>query len=240
MGISRYRAVAILLVRAAACVALPESSGIEVHALTNNQIENLAILGKVWGFLKYHHPDATTGKKNWDSELFDVMPSVLEASGRQAADAAILRWIGTLNPVEACRPCVSPPHEPQLAADTKWLNDQDLLGAELSNVLLRIYANRILRRQWYVHIVPPGIPDFTHEADYATMQTDFGLQVLAVYRFWNAIEYWYPYRNLIPSEWDGVLRKYIADAGLATSLREYQRSILRLAALIQDSHEFVS
>ncbi|HSF14480.1 MAG TPA: hypothetical protein VLK65_02880 [Vicinamibacteria bacterium] len=31
-------------------------SGITVSSLTENQVENVAVLGKVWGFLKYHHP----------------------------------------------------------------------------------------------------------------------------------------------------------------------------------------
>jgi hypothetical protein len=36
-------------------------SGITVSTLTPPQIENLAVLGKVWGFLKYHHPAVTNG-----------------------------------------------------------------------------------------------------------------------------------------------------------------------------------
>jgi hypothetical protein len=36
-------------------------SGVSLAALTSVQIANLATLGKVWGFLKYHHPAVTAG-----------------------------------------------------------------------------------------------------------------------------------------------------------------------------------
>jgi hypothetical protein len=41
-------------------------SGIAISELSPVQIENLATLGKVWGFLKYHHPAVTSGTRHWD------------------------------------------------------------------------------------------------------------------------------------------------------------------------------
>lgn len=32
--------------------------------------EDLVLLGKIWGFLKYHHPKVASGDLNWDFELF--------------------------------------------------------------------------------------------------------------------------------------------------------------------------
>jgi len=84
------------------CLAQParllglDSSGISLNSLTEVQVENLAILGRVWGFLKYHHPAATSGTKDWDRELFEVMPRILAAPDHLSADAAILRWVEEL------------------------------------------------------------------------------------------------------------------------------------------------
>ena len=47
---------------------------------------------------------------------------------------------------------------------------------------------------------------FDHEPAYAALELpDAGYQLLALYRFWNIIEYWFPYRDLIDEDWDGVL-----------------------------------
>jgi hypothetical protein len=231
---------------AASCLGQPinppgfDSSGIALNALTEVQVDNLAILGKVWGFLKYHHLAATSGQRDWDRELLEVMPRVLSSQDRQSADAAILKWVEDLGPVGDCDPCVLPPDHPALYPDTHWLEDQALLGRELSSSLRRIYRNRTPGRQWYAALaVGPQNVEFPHEASYPEMQTDFSLQVLAVYRFWNVIAYWYPYRDLIPSNWDEVLRKYIREVGLVHSARDYQLGMLKLAALITDSHEWL-
>src|SRR5262245_32685884 len=60
-------------------------SRIDAMSLSKTQINNLVLLAKVWGFLKYHHPGVTTGKLHWDYELFRVLPSVLAAHDRKQA-----------------------------------------------------------------------------------------------------------------------------------------------------------
>ena len=47
-------------------------SGVVLNALSPAQTANLVTLGKVWGFLKYHHTFVTGGKHHWDYELFRV------------------------------------------------------------------------------------------------------------------------------------------------------------------------
>src|SRR5947209_382073 len=62
-------------------------SGLVMNGLTKMQIDNLVTLGKVWGFLKYHHPLVTSVKKHWDYELFRVLPSILSAQDQPTANA---------------------------------------------------------------------------------------------------------------------------------------------------------
>ena len=69
-------------------------SGIALKALTTTQIVNLAMTGKVWGFLKYHHPAIVAGKRHWDYELFRVLPRVLAASDKAAGLAQAKKRLG--------------------------------------------------------------------------------------------------------------------------------------------------
>ncbi len=50
-----------------------KSSGIEFPSLTPQQIGGIELLGRVWGFLKYHHPAVASGEYDWDYELFRVL-----------------------------------------------------------------------------------------------------------------------------------------------------------------------
>lgn len=210
-------------------------------ALTEVQIANLTVLGKVWGFLKYHHPAVTGGDRDWDRDLLQIVPGVLAAPDRASADEAMFRWLTDLGAISECLRC-GPllPKDAVLFPYLGWLNDKALLGSALSDLLQSIYRNRVPLQQWYVSLAPRiRNPEFPHEAAYAAMGKDFGLQILAVFRFWNAIEYWYPYRDGIGAGWDDVLKEYIPKIGLAGSLQEYRRGVMALAARIDDSHEYV-
>ena len=39
------------------------------------EVKNYATLCKAWGFLKYYHPNLSTGKINWDSVLIQTIPN---------------------------------------------------------------------------------------------------------------------------------------------------------------------
>jgi hypothetical protein len=50
------------------------SSGVKVDSLLSElQKENLFVLAKTWGFLKYYHPDVAKGSDNFDSCLFKIL-----------------------------------------------------------------------------------------------------------------------------------------------------------------------
>jgi hypothetical protein len=67
-------------------------SKVTIDAVTPRQVESLTTLGKVWGFLKYHHPKVVGGDVHWDYELFRVMPRVLATTDAATAQKAILEW----------------------------------------------------------------------------------------------------------------------------------------------------
>ena len=77
-------------------------SGIQIDALTPVQIDSLVVLGRVWGFLKYHHPTVTSGKRHWDFELFRILPSVIDAQDSAARNKVLFEWVEALGPVPEC------------------------------------------------------------------------------------------------------------------------------------------
>ena len=106
-----------------------KGSEITLTELSKVQTDNLATLGRVWGFLKYHHSEVTSGKRHWDYELFRVMPGVLAARDRAAANAAMAKWIAGLGEVRKCGPCATLDEaELQLRPENEWLADEALLG----------------------------------------------------------------------------------------------------------------
>lgn len=217
-----------------------KGSGIAIQSLSPVQIENLVTLGKVWGFLKYHHPAVVSGQRHWDYDLFRVMPAVLAAPGRAEANAAIVRWIDALGPVKPCEPCarideIGITLQPRL----DWISDEARLGADLSRVLQSIYTNRPADGKQFYLTKAPGVgnPVFQHELGYVALKLpDAGLQILAAYRFWNIIQYWSPNRDVLGENWDDVLAQHIPRIALAITAGDYQRELMALIARAHDTH----
>jgi C-terminal processing protease CtpA/Prc len=240
----RFRFLTAIVVMTAAIASLGARSGDEISrlrsdALTAGQIDNLVLLGKVWGFAKYHHPAMTSGHVDADSELLRILPSVLKAHGRNAAANTISAWLAELGGPDPCSPCVVMPESTQLQPDLDWIRDERTLGRALSTELLRIYSNRRAESSQYYVTLAAGVgnPVFRNEKEYA-QETLPGpdLRLLALYRFWNIIEYWSPYRNLIKEDRDAVLREFLPRLWMAAGEDEYRLAMMALIARVKDGH----
>ncbi|MBS1876959.1 MAG: hypothetical protein JSU00_27350 [Acidobacteria bacterium] len=222
-------------------------STISRTSLSTVQIDNLAKLAKVWGFLKYHHPAVTSGTHHWDYELFRATPYVLLAEDSAAANAAILKWIGNQGAVAACAPCATlAPENLQLAPDIGWISDTAALGPDLSGKLQEIYRNRRpAPAQFYVSLQPnTANPSFDNEQSYPSVNLpDTGYQLLGLFRLWNIVRYFSPNREIMADNpagagayWDQVLLDAIPPIALARTGADYQRELLRVIAKINDTH----
>jgi len=214
-------------------------SGIVVTQLNSVQIENLATIGRVWGFLKYYHPKVTAGERHWDYDLFRILPSIVDAPDRASANASLVRWIDALGPIAACNPCAKlDSKDLTFGPDLEWIKDQQGIGSDLSRRLRSIYNNRASGLQFYVSMAPGiGNPIFKHELGYLQIKLpDAGFQLLALYRFWNIFEYWSPYRDIVGEDWNRVLKEYIPRVVLATTSGDYERELMAMIAKAHDGH----
>jgi len=209
-----------------------------VTELSKVQIENLVSLGKIWGFLKYHHPEIAAGRRHWDYELFRILPEVLKAPDRETASAAVVAWIARLGGVPECRSCARLDEtELQLKPDIEWIKSEAMLGRDLSRALQALYRNRSNGAHFFVTLTAAGNPMFQNEPAYVSIKLpDAGFQLLALYRFWNMIEYWYPYRDVIGENWDKILVDFIPKIALAKTSDDYKRELMALIARVHDTH----
>ncbi|HSS96957.1 MAG TPA: S41 family peptidase [Terriglobales bacterium] len=215
-------------------------SSISLTSLTELQIESLVTLGKVWGVLKYHHPKVTSGQLHWDYELFRIMPEILAAKNRSSANAILVKWIDRLGPITACSRCAKlKESDLNLRPDLVWTENKVMLGDDLSQHLRAIYAARSADgAQFYVEKAPNiGNPAFTHELSYDNLKfPDAGYQLLALFRYWNIIEYWSPDRDVVGEDWDSVLAEFIPRIALAKSSEAYQLEMMAMIGMAHDGH----
>jgi C-terminal processing protease CtpA/Prc len=215
-----------------------DGSKIAATTLSAAQVNHLAELAKVWGFLKYHHPAVTSGTRHWDFELFRIMPAVLAAKDDPTVNALFVDWIDRLGPVKP-HPATPVSGDVAVAADDGWLADEHRLGAALSTRLRSIRDAHASddHPQFYVSLTRIGHPQFTHEPAYQDIALpDAGFQLLGLFRVWNVVQYWAPYRPLVEGNWDAILREFIPRVALAKTSEEYQLALMAMFTRVSDTH----
>ena len=219
--------------------AFRHGSGITLDNLTKLQIDNLAVLGRVWGFAKYYHPAVARGDYNFDAEMLRLLPKVLNSKTMAERSTVLGAWLTGLGPVPACATCREPARDKvRLPADLAWLTDKDQLSPALSQQLEYLRQNRNQGPHYYVRSAPNvGNPLFLHEETYAQPATpDAGLRLLALYRYWNMIDYFFPYRYAIGEDWQQVLPEFIPQFAAARTDEQYRLVALAIIARIHDTH----
>ncbi len=210
-------------------------SALRLRNLDEWQVKNLALLGKSWGFLKYYHPEIAKGNYNWDYELFRFLPGYLNVNTVEQRDVLLVNWINSLGDISEVDEEL-PQQEVVLKPDFSWMEN---LNAELQDVLQNVYDNRRQKDEhYYFRLVPNvGNPVFTNENAYAAMSyPDDGFRLLTLFRYWNIIEYFFPYKHLIDKNWDKVLEEYISEFIAAKDELEFEKAAIRIIAEVKDTH----
>jgi len=194
--------------------------------------ENLYRTGLVWGFMKYHHEGIASGEIDWDQELLNVIPIMMEAKNDSVSNAQLLQWIEPY--VKSTKKHVpTAPLPPSLG----WI-DAGNFSPELKAVLHSIRAkHRVVQNHFVATDERSGNATFEHEETYADLSNpDVGYRLLALFRYWNIIQYYFPHLHLVDRPWTAVLHEYIPSFIAADNETEYALCLQRLAAETQDTH----
>lgn len=241
-------------------------SNITLGNPSTQMIENLEVLGKVWGFLKYYHPDVTQGKYNWDYELFSVLPQIANAADKTTRSKLLNKWIDQYGKIVKTKPyAIDDPNLYSRIIDLSWINDQEMFDNELISKLNTIKdAKRSQKFNYYVipyQLMPQGFferekgyPDMAWDNQKSSNQTpalqnvlptrqnweDQGFRILTLFRLWNAMEYCFPYVEMTDRPWPALLKEFLPKFVSADSKANYELAITELAAYIDDSHGSVN
>lgn len=226
-----------LSIKAETDTSFNQGSGINSILLTPDKTKNLAILGKVWGYLKYYHPAIANGSYNWDFELFRILPKILDSKNQVERNKILSEWIVSLGPLSKEKTDPIDSSFVKLYPDIDWISEVTILGEELSNQLIQIKNVKKNSNNYYISLVENIHNPIFNENPYNKFSyPDAGFRLLSLYRYWNIIQYYFPNRKLMDQNWNSVLINFLPRFIEARSALDYKLSALLLIAQIQDSH----
>ena len=131
---------------------------------------------------------------------------------------------------------------------TEWIDPRGAVGFFSDEVVAAGHARSAVQRAltWKgrpsSEAIPaaPQTPSNGKDNPYSEMAIPaYEYRLLALFRYWNVIDYFYPYKDLIGSDWNDVLPSYIPRLEAATNEYEYEVALRELTAEIHDSHGFM-
>jgi hypothetical protein len=197
---------------------------------------------KVWGHVKYYHSEVAKGNANWDNKLLETIPEIKSAESNAEFNAAIASMISSAGEMEISDALLPPvPDSLNNNLDLEWMHDpifSDSVRAMLDTILNRF------RPQTNVYVdqaFENGNPTFDKDNRYH-QEADYPLEdkrLLALFRYWNIIHYFFPYKDIMDQEWDLTLSEFIPRIVEAEDAQSYHLAFKELTTRINDSHAFL-
>lgn len=199
-------------------------SNISIKYPSDQQVQHLFKLCKLWGLAKYKHPKITSGNIDWDKKLFRY----LALTANPHFDDSLYKALPPLGQEEKVIP---------LSQGLGWIKRDSLFSKAIQSYLLQLAQIAAPEQQQYIE---PGrwniTPKFKENKYPSTNWTDDGLKLLTLFRYWNIIEYFFPYKSLMEKDWDEVLYEYIPKILSTNSELSFKLSLLELISEINDGH----
>lgn len=203
-----------------------------------SKVDRIFYTCKIWGFLKYYHPLVSKGSYNWDEKLVSALKNTDNITTHQAYSDYIARWIYNMGEVRPCTSCrQSSPNELFLKNfDLSWTQNRKFTD-QLKKTLKNIERNRFQGSNFYVS--QGKIQEFEPKNELPQTDLDWRdeyQRLTPLFRFWNYIEYFYPYKYLTEQSWDDVLKEMIPKFLEANTKLAYHQAMLELIVKVDDSH----
>ncbi len=213
------------------------SPSVPSEANTLSKVDRLALTCKVWGFLKYYHPKVGTGVYDWDDKLIKVLQNTSNITTYDQLDTYMSRWIYAFGPRKPCQQCKRRNSAPfQKNFDLSW-TQSSRFSSELRATFKDIEKNRFQGAHHYVEMGKAGQFMPKSESGYYDLNlSDENYRLLPLFRYWNYIEYFFPYKYQTDQDWDEVLLEMIPVFLAAQNKLDFHKAMLELTVRADDSH----
>jgi len=204
-----------------------------------NDTTKWAITCRVWGLLKYYHPNVTAGKLDWDKVFLDRSHKINEAQTPEDVNTVLMEMIQTAGSykgkVDKSWDCSL-----NMNVNLCWL-ENSFINDTIKRELQKIASFTVRQPAHYVSYQDDTyriVMAFTNEKDYDKINLiiHYDYRLLALFRYWNVFYYFFPYKHLLDQSWDIILEEFIPQFINADNLEKYHEALLKIATKLNDGH----
>jgi len=202
----------------------------------------LFYVGKLWGHVKYYHAEVARGNIDWDNELIQALEDIKAAPDNDAFNNSLLSLLdraGELGDISGSKP--SFPDSLNNNTDLSWIQSE-IFSDSVQTILENIWDRFSPQDNVYVTAGSASNPTFGNDnglyesAHYPKEQE----RIMALFRYWNIINYFFPYKYIMDQDWDTSLIEFIPSIVEAQDELAYNLAFKEFTTRINDSHAFFS
>ncbi|MBN2519192.1 MAG: hypothetical protein JXB17_01700 [Bacteroidales bacterium] len=217
----------------------------ESQTAKDNRVRNLGSFCKIWGFLKYYNFSISNSSVNWDSVLINNIDLVASMKNSDSLKIFFEEFVrihtNTENNFMSFDTC-NGDSIIRNNLDIEWIYDTSLFSDNTIKNLHDVYFKKCDFENKYVSFNKwVKNPIFDSDTLFnSILFPSLNIRLLALFRYWNMINYFYPYKYLTDQSWGDVLDQYIPLFIGANDTLKYHLAVCRLTAQINDNHGYTS
>lgn len=203
-----------------------------------SEIEKYKQIGLVWGLLKYHHPEVSKGKYNWDLEFVKLIDKAVVIENQEGINDLLIDFISRFgtNKLEVKK--INSEKLFLRNSDYDWI-DSAVFGEKLTRILIEIKENGNINNYYASMSRLAKMISFENEKGFKDF--DYSIKshrMLLLYSFWNAIQYWNVNKYLMDTKWSDNLDSMTGVFMNSKTELEFEMGKSKLIAKLNDSHSY--
>lgn len=206
--------------------------------VTISEVEKNKQFGLVWGLLKYHHPEISNGKYDWDLEYVNTSSSLDTIKNQDGMNAFLFRFISKFKTDKLKTKKLTTERLFVKNVDYDWI-DETVFGKQLTKTLLEIKENSNKNNYYASTNKLAKMLSFDNEKGYQDFNyANKNHRLLLLYSFWNAIQYWNVNKYLMDDNWVSILHPMTELFINCNTKLEFEIAKSKLIAKLDDSHSY--
>ncbi len=201
-----------------------------------------ATLCKSWGLLKYFAPNSEKESKihiDWDKELLNSFDAIYQTNSTIELNNIVTNWITKGGKYDEG---ISSMLEKNSFdnIDLVWLEKDTSLNEINKEYLKKLRWRKSPKENYYVTIAKEKAPYFGIENQYEKEENlSNPYQILALFRLWNIIDVFFPYKNLMTTKWSTTLDEFIPLFLKKQSREQYLLNLKKIGHFLEDAHVYI-
>ena len=230
--------------------------------LTERGLTNLTAFARLYGYVRFFHPSDQAARTDWDTFAIEGVRSAEEPASDTELAARLQGLFQPIAPTVQVFPSGKRPEPAALVKGPQIIRYKHNGVGLPSSTPYQIYKSEREKKPAGAEPIPPAFeaevaPGFTARvplalyADsngtlphtprqppplYNRSAEDRGTRLGAVVIAWNVFQHFYPYFDVVKTDWRAELPKALRAAATDPGIDEFHKTLQRLVAALKDGH----